>query len=155
MVGVVYGQGGRERLHKESHQALNIVQIFEPVVKWNSQIAEAETIPESVRKAFKLAQYENPGATHLEFPEDVAAEMIEAAPLSTRQRVRRPDPDQTSLDRAADLISAAEAPLVLAGNGAVRIPAARRLRELVEQVSMPVVATYMGKGQYQIDSTRR
>ena len=142
----ITGQGGRERLHKESHQALDIVQMFEPVVKWNSQIAEAETIPESVRKAFKLAQYEKPGATHLEFPEDVAGDTIEAAPLPSRQRVRRSDPDQTSLDRAADLVSAAESPLVLAGNGAVRTPTARQLRALVERVSMPVVATYMGKG---------
>jgi acetolactate synthase-1/2/3 large subunit len=142
----ITGQGGRERLHKESHQALDIVHIFEPVVKWNTQIAEAETIPESVRKAFKLAEYEKPGATHLEFPEDVAAEAVEAAPLPTRPRVRRPDPDRSSLNQAAELIAAAEAPLVLAGNGAVRTPAARRLRELVEHVGMPVVATYMGKG---------
>ena len=142
----ITGQGGRERLHKESHQALNIVQMFEPVVKWNTQIAEAETIPESVRKAFKLAQYEKPGATHLEFPEDVAAEHVEAAPLPTRPRVRRSDPDRTSLTEAANLIADAETPLVLAGNGAVRTPAARRLRELVEHVGMPVVATYMGKG---------
>ena len=142
----ITGQGGRERLHKESHQALDIVHMFEPVVKWNTQVAEAETIPESVRKAFKLAEYEKPGATHLEFPEDVAAESVEAAPLPTRTRVRRPDPDRTSLNRAADLIANAETPLVLAGNGAVRTPAARRLRELVEHVGMPVVATYMGKG---------
>jgi len=142
----ITGQGGRERLHKESHQALDIVQMFEPVVKWNSQIAEAETVPESVRKAFKLAEYEKPGATHLEVPEDVAAEAIEAEPLSVRRRVCRPDPDRSSLDRAADLVSAAEAPLVLAGNGAVRTPAARSLRELVERVGTPVVSTYMGKG---------
>jgi acetolactate synthase-1/2/3 large subunit len=142
----ITGQGGRERLHKESHQALDIVQMFEPVVKWNTQIAEAETIPESVRKAFKLAQYEKPGATHLEFPEDVAVEHVEAAPLATRPRVRRSDPDRTSLTEAADLLADAETPLVLAGNGAVRTPAARRLRELVEHVGMPVVATYMGKG---------
>ncbi|WP_435073251.1 acetolactate synthase large subunit [Halorubrum sp. HHNYT27] len=142
----ITGQGGRERLHKESHQALDIVQMFEPVVKWNTQIAEAETVPESVRKAFKLAQYEKPGATHLEFPEDVAAEFVEAVPLPTRPRVHRSDPDQTSLNQAVDLIETAEAPLVLAGNGAVRTPAARRLRELVEHVGMPAVATYMGKG---------
>jgi acetolactate synthase-1/2/3 large subunit len=142
----ITGQGGRERLHKESHQALDIVHMFEPVVEWNTQVAEAETIPESVRKAFKLAEYEKPGATHLEFPEDVAAEAVEAAPLPTRPRVRRPDPDRKSLNRAADLVADAETPLVLAGNGAVRTPAARRLRELVEHVGMPVVATYMGKG---------
>jgi len=142
----ITGQGGRERLHKESHQALDIVHMFEPVVKWNTQITDSETIPESVRKAFKLAEHEKPGATHLEFPEDVASEPIEGRPLPTRPRVRRPDPDRQSLDRAAELLDSAEAPLVLAGNGAVRTPAARRLRELVEHVRIPVVATYMGKG---------
>jgi acetolactate synthase-1/2/3 large subunit len=142
----ITGQGGRERLHKESHQALDIVDTFEPVVKWNTQIAEAEIVPESVRKAFKLAEFEKPGATHLEFPEDVAAADVDAEPLADRQRVRRPDPDQQSLDRAADHVAAADSPVVLAGNGAVRTPAASRLQALVEHAGLPVVATYMGKG---------
>ncbi len=142
----ITGQGGRERLHKESHQALDVVHAFEPVVKWNTQITEAEIIPESVRKAFKLAEYEKPGATHLEFPEDVAVEQLDAAPLPERERVRRPDPDQQSLKRAVDLVESADAPVVLAGNGAVRTPAATRLHELVDHAGMPTVATYMGKG---------
>jgi acetolactate synthase-1/2/3 large subunit len=142
----ITGQGSRERLHKESHQALDVVHAFEPVVKWNAQISEAEVVPESVRKAFKLAEHEKPGATHLEFPEDVAAGRVDADPLATRPRVRRPESDGESLARAADLVDAADAPLVLAGNGAVRTPAARRLRELVDHAGMPVVSTYMGKG---------
>jgi acetolactate synthase-1/2/3 large subunit len=142
----ITGQGGRERLHKESHQALDIVDTFEQVVKWNTQIAEPETVTESVRKAFKLAEFEKPGATHLEFPEDVAAATVDADPLPSRERVRRADPDDHSLDRAAELVADAEEPLVLAGNGAVRTRAAEALRELVERAGMPVVATYMGKG---------
>ncbi|MFB6165857.1 MAG: acetolactate synthase large subunit [Haloarculaceae archaeon] len=142
----ITGQGGRERLHKESHQALDVVDMFEPVVKWNTQLTDADIIPESVRKAFKLAEYEKPGATHLEFPEDVADEDLDASPMTPRPRVRRPNPDTASLDRAAELIAAAEDPLVLAGNGAVRTPTATRLHELVDHAGMPVVATYMGKG---------
>jgi len=142
----ITGQGGLERLHQESHQALDIVHMFEPVVKWNTQITDAEIIPESVRKAFKLAEYEKPGATHLEFPEDIAGETIDAEPLSTRPRVRRADPDEQSLQHAIELIESADAPVVLAGNGAVRTPTASRLRELVDHAGMPVVATYMGKG---------
>ncbi|MFB6183514.1 MAG: acetolactate synthase large subunit [Haloarculaceae archaeon] len=142
----ITGQGSRERLHKESHQALDIVHTFEPVVKWNTQITDADIIAESVRKAFKLAEYEKPGATHIEFPEDVADEHLEAEPLAPRERVRRPDPDTESLDRAADIVESAEHPVVLAGNGAVRTPAAARLRDLVDHAGLPVVATYMGKG---------
>nr|WP_049913631.1 acetolactate synthase large subunit [Haloferax prahovense] len=142
----ITGQGGLERLHQESHQALDIVHMFEPVVKWNTQITEAEIIPESVRKAFKLAEYEKPGATHLEFPEDVAAQELDAEPLPIRPRVRRAAPDERSLACAVELLEDADTPLVLAGNGAVRTSTANRLRELVDHAGMPVVATYMGKG---------
>lgn len=74
----ITGQGGLERLHKESHQALDIVKMFEPITKWNTQLNDPEIITESVRKAFKLAEYEKPGATHLEFPEDVAGSAVDA-----------------------------------------------------------------------------
>src|SRR6056297_2788114 len=113
----ITGQGSRELLHKESHQALDIVHMFEPVVKWNTQITDAEIIAESVRKAFKLAEYEKPGATHIEFPEDIAGKLIEAEPLSTRPRVRRADPDEQSLEHATELLESADTPVVLAGNG--------------------------------------
>jgi len=142
----ITGQGGLERLHQESHQALDVVEIVDPVVTWNTQITDAEIVAESVRKAFKLAESEKPGATHLEFPEDVAAEEIDADPLPGRPRVRRAAPDESSLDRAAERIAAADAPLALAGNGAVRTETATRLREVVERAGMPVVSTYMGKG---------
>ncbi|WP_332899907.1 acetolactate synthase large subunit [Haladaptatus sp. CMSO5] len=142
----ITGQGGRERLHKESHQALDIVHMFEPVVKWNTQISEPEVVGESVRKAFKLAEYQKPGATHLEFPEDVAGEETDAEPLEQRGRVRRPNPDEASVERATELLCGAEKPLILAGNGAVRTHAGDLLERIVEQTNMPVVATYMGKG---------
>ncbi len=151
----ITGQGGRERLHKESHQALDIVDVFEPVVKWNTQLGEPEIVAESVRKAFKLAEHEKPGAAHLEFPEDVAGEETTDTPLPPRDRVRRPDPDPASIERAATLLERAKRPIVLAGNGAVRTrsraagrgsESSNRLRKLVSRLGLPVVATYMGKG---------
>ncbi|MFC4440213.1 MULTISPECIES: acetolactate synthase large subunit [Natrialbaceae] len=142
----ITGQGGRERLHKESHQALDVIDVFEPIVKWNAQIADPEIVSESVRKAFKLAEYEKPGATHLEFPEDVAREETDAEPIPIRDQVRRPDPDPESVERAATLLEEAERPILLAGNGAVRTRAADSIRALVDRLEIPVVATYMGKG---------
>jgi acetolactate synthase-1/2/3 large subunit len=142
----ITGQGSRERLHKESHQALDVVDMFEPVTKWSSQIAESVVVPESVRKAFKLAAAEKPGATHLEFPEDVAADPVALEPMPVRPRVRRADPNPESVQTAVDLLAAAEDPVVLAGNGAVRTRSANALRELVDHAGLPVVATYMGKG---------
>ena len=145
-VVAITGQGGLERLHKESHQALDVVDMFEPVTKWNTQISDPDIVNESVRKAFKLAEYEKPGATHLEFPEDVAAENTETRALAARNRVRRPSPDPESVARAAALLADAERPIVLAGNGAIRTRSAERLRSFVAETDVPVVATYMGKG---------
>ncbi|WP_049972368.1 acetolactate synthase large subunit [Haladaptatus cibarius] len=142
----ITGQAGLERLHKESHQALEILHTYRSVTKWNAQLSDPEIVNESVRKAFKLAEYEKPGATHLEFPEDVAGEETDAEPLEPRGRVRRPDPDQKSVEQAAELLENANHPLVIAGNGAVRTRSANSLREFVAETAVPVVGTYMGKG---------
>ncbi|MFB6298383.1 MAG: acetolactate synthase large subunit [Salinirussus sp.] len=140
------GQGGLERLHKESHQALDVVGTFEPVTKWNTQLSDPDIINESVRKAFKLAEYEKPGATHLELPEDVAAEGTSVEPIPPREPTPFAAPSAGSLDRVTELLREADRPLVIAGNGAVRTEAAAQLRELVDRTGMPVVSTYMGKG---------
>src|SRR2546426_9677971 len=76
----ITGQAGLERVHKESHQYLDVVGMFAPVTKWSARVQIAETIPEVVRKAFRLARLEKPGSTHIELPEDVAMEEVDAAP---------------------------------------------------------------------------
>ena len=75
------GQADRDRLHKESHQHLDIVTLFRPVTKWNTSLPIPDIIPEAFRKAFKLAQSEKPGATHIEIPEDVARMETDGQPL--------------------------------------------------------------------------
>jgi len=115
------------------------------VTKWNAPVTDPEIVPELVRKAFKVAEYEKPGATHLEFSEDVAALDADADPLATRARVRRPNPDPASIERAADVLEAADRPIVLAGNGSSgRRPPTRCGPSSRNGPS--VVATYMGKG---------
>ena len=142
----ITAQGGLERLHKESHQAIDVVGMFEPVTKWNAQLNDPDIIHESVRKAFKIAEYEKPGATHLELPEDVAGEDTGVGPLSIRERVRVAAPNPDSLTRVEALLRESDRPLLIAGNGAVRTEAAAPLRDLVAVTDIPVVSTYMGKG---------
>ncbi|MDZ5809942.1 acetolactate synthase large subunit [Halorubrum sp. AD140] len=142
----ITGQGGLERLHQESHQAIDVLRMFEPVTKWNTQLDSPDIVHESVRKAFKVAEYEKPGATHLELPEDVAAEETEARPLEVRDRATAAAPNPDALARVRELLRAADRPVVIAGNGAVRTRAATQLREFVETTDVPAVSTYMGKG---------
>lgn len=144
----ITGQADLKRIHKESHQYINIVENFESVTKWNGRIESPEVIPEMVRKAFKLAESEKPGPTHLELPENIASmntndmytSMI--API----RARRSSPDRPSLKKAAELIESARFPVILAGHGVVRKGANAQLQQFAEHFCTPVVTTFMGKG---------
>jgi acetolactate synthase-1/2/3 large subunit len=143
----ITAQGGITRLHHESHQYLDIVDMFRPVTKWNTAISAPEVVCEVVRKAFKTAEMEKPGAVHIELSEDLAGEEVGAAsePMTPR-RVRRPGPDYKAIDRTIDLLREAERPLVIAGNGAIRKQASRHLRQFVREHRIPVAGTFMGKG---------
>src|SRR2546428_353321 len=146
----ITGQLARHLLHKESHQYVDIVDVFRPFTKWNARIETGAVVAEAVRKAFKRAQEEKPGACHLELPEDVAQGPAEGEPLLA-DRPRRPSPDRPSLARAADIINRAEHPLILAGNGVIRGWASKDLTVLAERAQIPVVTTFMAKGAISAD----
>jgi acetolactate synthase I/II/III large subunit len=139
------GQSDLERMHKESHQFVDLVEVLRPITKWNARVTAPEIIPEVVRKAFKVAESEKPGATHLELPEDVMASELDARPLP-RRRPPVPEPGARDLLRAADLIRNALRPVALAGNGVVRGRAAPALREFSRATGIRVAETFMGKG---------
>ena len=143
----ITAQGGLSRLHHESHQNLDIVSTFRPITKWNAAIASPEVVSEVVRKAFKIAEFEKPGATHIELSEDVAGLPLERRiePLPAR-RVRRPAPDYKAIESVVEILVAARRPLIIAGNGAIRKLASTHLSRLVERYHIPVAATFMGKG---------
>ncbi|HKQ66839.1 MAG TPA: acetolactate synthase large subunit [Methylomirabilota bacterium] len=146
----ITGQAGRDRVHKESHQRVDIVEHFRPLTKWNTRVETAGVIPEVIRKAFKLAESEKPGACHIEVPEDVAREATDGAPLST-ERARRPSPDRQALETAARLIDAASFPLIFAGNGVIRGRASDELRKFARAHGIPVAHTFMAKGSMPYD----
>ena len=146
----ITGQAGRDRIHKESHQRVDIVEHLRPLTKWNTRAETAAVIPEVIRKAFKLAESEKPGACHVEVPEDVAREATDGAPLST-ERARRPSPDRQALETAARLIEAASFPLIFAGNGVIRGRASAELRAFARTHGIPVAHTFMAKGSMPYD----
>jgi len=141
----ISAQASLKKLHKESHQYLDLVELFRPITKWNSTIQNVQVIPEVVRKAFKMAESEKPGATHIEFSEEVAGMEAQGEPILSK-RVRRPDPDHEALQEAVSLVTKAHFPMIIAGNGAVRHGASEQLTELVKNHRIPVVHTFMGQG---------
>lgn len=141
----ITGQASLDRMHKESHQYIDIVGIFHPITKWNTQIKKPEVIPEAIRKAFKVAETEKPGASHIDFPEDVAGMDVNEKPLFV-QFPFSPEPLAAQVERAAKIISEAKYPMILAGNGVIRERASDALLYFAEKLNIPVAHTFMGKG---------
>ena len=143
----IAGQGATTRMHKESHQVLDLVNLFDPISKYSVQIRAAQIIPEIVRKAFKDAQMEKPGGSFIDFPENIAGSQmsVEKQPL----RVQAPNPPQPPVEKiqqAADVISNAKYPIVMAGNGVIRNNASDQLVAFAEKLNIPVATTFMAKG---------
>ncbi|MEM1262107.1 MAG: acetolactate synthase large subunit [Pseudomonadota bacterium] len=148
---VLTGQGSTKRLHKESHQIMDVVEMFRPVTKWATTILNADTIPEIVRKAVRVARSEKPGAVHVELPEDIAKHSSSATPLEPR-RFRRAVIDDKIADRAFARIAAAKRPVIVAGNSCIRRRASKQLRLLCEKTGIGVLSTFMAKGAVDMDA---
>jgi acetolactate synthase-1/2/3 large subunit len=145
-VVAIAGQGATTRMHKESHQILDLVNMFEAITKYAAQIREPEIVPEIVRKAFKVAQTEKPGACFIDFPENIAAaEVTGKAPIEV-QKPYPSAPPTFKIEQAAQVISQAKCPIILAGNGVVRAGASASLVNFAETLHIPVATTFMAKG---------
>jgi len=141
----ITGQVGTDRMHIESHQYLDLVAMFAPVTKWNKQIVRPNNTPEIVRKAFRMAQTESPGAVHIDLPENIAAMVAEGKPLRAMPSAV-PVASEESLQRAAIAISQASYPMILVGNGAIRNRASEEITRFAKALNIPVTNTFMGKG---------
>lgn len=141
----IAGQAATNRLHKESHQVLDLEAMFLPITKYATRILEPAVIPEIVRKAFKVAQTEKTGACFIEFPENIAEMEIDDLPLRVKH-ASPPEPAIEQIERAAQLISEAENPIILAGNGIVRAQASEALADFALKLGIPVANTFMAKG---------
>lgn len=149
----ITGQADTERLHKESHQVMDVVSMYRPVTKWAQTIWHPDNTPEIVRKAVRVARTEKPGACLIELPEDVAARDATTAPIPV-ERFRRPVPDDVVVDAAWSAIRESRRPVILAGNGCIRRRASKQLRRFVERTGIGVISTFMAKGCVDMDDER-
>ncbi len=141
----IAGQADTGRLHKESHQVLDLEQLFRSFTKFSSRILGPEIITEVTRKAFKIAQTEKTGACFIEFPENIAEMETDDSPLRVKH-AHMPEPSADRVAYAAEVISNAREPIILAGNGVVRSGAWAALADFAEKLNIPVTNTFMAKG---------
>jgi len=143
----IAGQGATTRKHKESHQMLDLVNLFKPISKYSTEIIEPDIVPEIVRKAFKDAEAEKPGGSFISFPENIAHTELTTllAPLKVQRPMAAVAPEE-KIAQAAQIIDAARFPIIMAGNGVIRGKATPALIAFAEQLNIPVAQTFMAKG---------
>jgi acetolactate synthase I/II/III large subunit len=127
-------------------QIVDVINMMRPLTKSTRQVNHGEHVPAIIREAFRLAAEERPGAVHIELPEDVAAETIDAPHLFEVVDQRIPCAGRQVLGEAVDMLSLAKRPLLLIGAGANRERASTALTGFVEKTGIPFFNTQMGKG---------
>lgn len=141
----ITGQTSTDQLHKESHQNMDPITMFEPITKWRWSMRNADSIPEIIRRAFKIALEEKGGAVHVELPQDVAKMGSDIKPIGLKE-ILRPRPNKDLIKKAAKMISESKMPIILIGNGCIRKNASASLRKFVERTGICSINTFMAKG---------
>lgn len=126
-------------------QIVDVVGMMHPLTKYTRQIQGADSIAAHVREAFRVAEEERPGATHLELPEDIAKEHSDS-PVIQKNPVLRPVAENKAIKAAARMIENAKHPLLMLGAGANRKTSCKMLQQFVDKTGIPFFSTQMGKG---------
>lgn len=143
---MITGQKPIKASKQAQFQIVDVVEMMRPVTKYAQQIVIGNAIPSRVREAFRLAEQERPGATHLELPEDIAREECDETFLFPVARTRRPAAEHKAVARAVGVIENAKRPLLLIGAGANRTMTSHMLQRFVDRTGIPFFTTQMGKG---------
>ena len=143
----ITGQAPVAKLHKEDFQAVDIASIAKPLTKMAVTVLEAAQVPGVFAQAFHLMRSGRPGPVLVDLPIDVQMTEIEFD-VETYQSLPtyRPTASRAQVEKAFDMLVAAERPLLVSGGGVVNADAADLLVELAELTGTPVVPTLMGWG---------
>lgn len=143
----ITGQAPRARLYKEDFQAVDIEAISKPVTKWSVTVREPALVPRVFQQAFHLMRSGRPGPVLIDLPIDVQMAEIEFD-IDTYEPlpVYKPAATRKQIEKALDMLTAAEKPLIVAGGGIINADASKLLVELAELTGVPVIPTLMAWG---------
>lgn len=149
----ITGQVGTERMHITGHQFLDLTKMYEPITKRTKMAVRPDTVNEIVRLAFKYAESEKPGASHIDLPVNIGKMPVSDSEQPMRKKIAPKEYAELDTVRdAAGLISKAENPVILAGAGVVRGRASVELTRFAAALKIPVVNTMMAKGVIPFDN---
>jgi tartronate-semialdehyde synthase len=143
----ITGQAPRAKLHKEDFQAVDIESIAKPVTKWAVTVREPGLVPRAFQQAFHLMRSGRPGPVLIDLPIDVQTAEIEFD-VETYEPLPayKPRASRRQVEKALEMLDAAERPLIVAGGGVINADASDLLVEFAETTGVPVIPTLMGWG---------
>ncbi|MCR5863768.1 glyoxylate carboligase [Aquincola sp. J276] len=143
----ITGQAPRARLYKEDFQAVDIESISKPVTKWSVTVREPAQVPRALQQAFHLMRSGRPGPVLIDLPFDVQMAEIEFD-IDTYEPlpVYKPAASRKQVEKALQMMQAAQRPLIVAGGGIINADASDLLVEFAELTGVPVIPTLMGWG---------
>ena len=143
----ITGQAPRARLYKEDFQAVDIESIAKPVTKMSVTVREPGLVPRVFQQAFHVMRSGRPGPVLIDLPIDVQLAEIEFD-IDTYEPlpVYKPFANKKQIEKAMEMLMAAEKPLIVSGGGVINADAEDLLVEFAELTNIPVIPTLMGWG---------
>ena len=148
---VFSGQVPTMLIGNDAFQEADIVGITRPCTKHNYLVKDINELAQTVREAFHIASTGRPGPVLIDLPKDVTAGMAEFK-WPEKVNIRSYNPtvhgNKWMIKQAAQMISKAKNPVIMAGGGAIISGAAKEVKELAELTNIPVTMTLMGLGAF-------
>lgn len=135
-------------LGRDSFQEIDITGVTMPITKHNFMVKDIKELASTLRRAFEIAQSGRKGPVLVDIPKDITAAMCEYEPQPKVEPLENVHPKQSCFDRAVELISNAEKPLIYVGGGAILSDVGQDLISFAEKIDAPVVSSLMGLGAF-------
>ncbi len=146
-VVAITGQVSRPMIGRDAFQETDIVGITLPITKQSYLVQDASELADVVREAIAVAQHGRPGPVLIDIPKDVQNQKAEPRASARGQSLTpggSPAIPEDGVRRAADLIAAAQRPIMMIGHGVILANAYAEVRALAEKTGMPVITTLLG-----------
>jgi acetolactate synthase-1/2/3 large subunit len=151
----VTGQVFAHLLGTDAFQETDVINITTPVTKWNYQVTDASEIAETMAKAFYIAKSGRPGPVVVDITKNAQMQKIPFSGYKTCNHIRsyRPKPlvRREYVEKAAELINAAERPFVIFGQGVILGNAEAEFKAFIEKAGLPAAWTIMGMSALSTD----
>lgn len=147
---VITGQVPNMLIGYDAFQEADIVGISRPCTKYNYLVKDVQDLSRIIKEAFYIATSGRPGPVLIDIPKDVTASKAEFTWPELNMRSYKPtyEGNKWMIKQAAEVISKAKKPIIIAGGGVISSEASKELREFAEHTDIPVTMTLMGLGGF-------